>query len=220
MKLTRLGHAAVLLEGEATVLIDPFLTDNPLASVRPEDLPHIDIIVVTHDHFDHFGDTVEIAKKFGSELVAVHEICQKKEVTDSGIKATGMNIGGTYQVRGIGINLTPAIHSVGGSDAAGVVVSINGKNVYHAGDTALFSDMQLIKDLAGPIDIALLPIGGHFTMDVSAAAKAAELLGAEITIPIHYNTWPPIEADPKQLEQIYNGAVAILDPGQSYEIGE
>lgn len=220
MKITRLGHAAVLLEGSKTILIDPFLKDNPLASTKAEGLPPIDVIVVTHDHFDHLGDAINIAKQHGSELVCVHEISTMPEITDSGIKVTGMNIGGTYGIDEVNISLTPAVHSVGTGDAAGAVVVMDGTKVYHAGDTALFGDMALIGEVFGPLDVALLPIGGHFTMDVKAAAKAAALVNARVTVPIHYDTWPPIAADPSELKEAYSGEVIILDPGQSHEIGQ
>lgn len=220
MKITRLGHAAVLIEGSKNVLIDPFITDNPLASLKVEDLPKIDFILITHDHFDHFGDTVAIAKKDGATLVGIHEVSVRKDVVDAGIKAVGANIGGTYTQDGVSFSLVPAIHSADNGSPCGFVVNIDGSTIYHAGDTFVFSDMSLIPKLFGALDVALLPIGGHYTMDEKAASLAVEYLKPKVTIPIHYNTWPPINADTKVFSGLADDHtdVQILDPGQTYEL--
>ena len=213
MKITWIGHAAVLLQGSKTIIIDPFLTENPSASMKIDDLPHIDVVIATHDHFDHFGDVVVVAKKFDAPLIAAFETTQLPAASESGIATVGMNIGGTYRgIEGLEISLTPAVHT---GNPTGVVVKMDGKTVYHAGDTALFSDMKLIPELFGELDLAMLPIGGHFTMDTKAANRAIELLQPKAVLPIHYNTWPPIAADPAEL---HGTEIITAQPGDSFEL--
>src|SRR5204862_4325478 len=156
MKITRLGHAAVLLEGTKTIIVDPFLLENPSATIKPEGLPHIDFVLVTHDHFDHIGQAIEITKKNNATLVAIHELATSSQVTESGITAVGMNIGGTYSHQGITMSMTQAIHSAASGNPCGFVISMDGKIIYHAGDTAFFSDMSLIPKFFGQITVALL----------------------------------------------------------------
>lgn len=220
MKITRLGHAAVLLEGSKTVLIDPFITDNPLASVTIDQIPKVDFILITHDHFDHFGDTIAIAKRDQATLVGIHEVSVRSDVVEAKITAVGANIGGTYTQDGVSFSLTPAVHSADNGSPCGFVVSMDDKKVYHSGDTSVFSDMKLIPKLFGHINVALLPIGGHYTMDERGAALATEYLKPDIIIPIHYNTWPPIAADTGLFTKLCESHtdVKILDPGQSYEL--
>ncbi len=220
MKITRLGHAATLIEGSKTIVIDPFITNNPLASVTLEQLPKIDVILITHDHFDHFGDAIAIATRDQATLVAIHEVSVRKDVTDAKINAVGANIGGTYTQDGISYSLTPAIHSADNGSPCGFVVSIDGKKIYHSGDTFVFTDMKLIPKLFGHLDVALVPIGGHYTMDEKSASLAVEYLKPHVTIPIHYNTWPPIEADTSDFTHLVgeHSRVKVLDPGQSYEL--
>lgn len=219
MKITLLGHAAVLIEGSKTILIDPFLTNNPLASVTVEQLPKIDIVLVTHDHFDHFGDTPQILKRDDAILFAVHEVTIREDVASNTDKAVGANIGGTYEVDGVSLTLTPAIHSADNGVPSGYVIKIDGKTIYHSGDTALFGDMKLIPHLWGDIDLALVPIGGHYTMDVPAAVEAISTLKPKQVVPIHYNTWPPIEADTDDfVKRVHGSNVTILDPGQSIDL--
>lgn len=220
MKLTRLGHACVLIEGSKTIIIDPFLTNNPAASTTLDTLSKVDIVLVTHDHFDHFGDAVAIAKRDNATLVVLHELTTLDAVTEAGIEAVGMNIGGTYKIDDVAISLTPAMHSAEHGYPTGYVVKMDGKTIYHAGDTALFGDMALIPQLHGPLDVAFLPIGGHYTMDVLGAALALGLLKPMVTIPIHYNTWPLIQADPDELVTRRGSCqVVVLEPGESHELG-
>jgi L-ascorbate metabolism protein UlaG (beta-lactamase superfamily) len=218
MKLTWLGHSCVQLSGTKKVIIDPFIGEGAEITVD------CDIIAVTHGHGDHMGDTVRLKKK----TVAINEIA--KYLTKKGVPAEGMNIGGTIDVEGVRFTMTQAIHSswieeggigCNGGAAAGFVITMDGKKVYHAGDTALFSDMKMIGDLYQP-DVALLPIGGRFTMGPDEAMMAAQYIGAPIVIPIHYNTWPKITQDPAKfrfaIERTTDLKVAILKPGETMAI--
>jgi len=181
MRLTWLGHACFSLVGSRKILIDPFIPEGSL----PEEP---DIVAVTHAHADHMGITVQLGKK----TVAVNEVA--KYLKTKGIPVEAMNIGGSITVDGVRFTMTPALHSswledegMGyyGGVAAGFVITMDGTTVYHAGDTALFSDMQLIRDLYRP-DVALLPVGGRFTMGPEEAMIAARYTGARLVIPMHY----------------------------------
>lgn len=220
MKITRLGHANVLLEGSKNIIIDPFFTGNPTAARRIDEIPKLDLVLVTHDHDDHFGQAIELAKRDNATLIAIHEVTLRDDVANSGIQAVGMNIGGTYALDGVTVSMAPAVHSALHGNSASFVVHMDDKTVYHAGDTALFNDMQLIPQLFGALDVALLPIGGHFTMDEPAAAAAVALLKLRAVIPIHYNTWPLIQADTEKFTELCKGRtkVVILEPGQSYQV--
>lgn len=218
MKITRIGHACVLIEGTKNVLIDPFVTGNPAAKLSLEQIPKLDYILTTHDHDDHFGpDGINLAKRDSATLISIFDIAQRDDVQQSGIETVGMNIGGTFNQDDFSVSLTPAVHSSKNGSPVGLVVKMDDKAIYHAGDTALFSDMRLIPELFGELDVALLPIGGHFTMDEKAAARAVEILQPKLTIPIHYNTWPPIKADTDKFVQLCQGSkVQIVEPGQSF----
>jgi L-ascorbate metabolism protein UlaG (beta-lactamase superfamily) len=217
MKLTWFGHSCVLLEGYKNILIDPFVPSGNL-TVQP------DIVAVTHAHADHMGMTVQLKAK----TVAINEIA--KYLSRHGIPAEPMNIGGTITVDGIRFTMTPALHSSWledegpgfyGGVAAGYVIELDGVRVYHAGDTGLFSDMQLIRDLYRP-DVALLPVGGRYTMGPEEAMLAAQFIGAKVVIPIHYNTFPYIEQDlgpfRHAIERTTSIRVEIIAPGASMEL--
>ncbi|RPI40586.1 MAG: metal-dependent hydrolase [Methanoregulaceae archaeon] len=218
MQLTWLGHSCVLLTGSRKILIDPFIEGGSVAGTE------VDIVAITHGHDDHMGEAVALNKK----TVAITEIA--KYLRKKGIAAEGMNIGGTMSVDGVSFTMTPAFHSssieeagpgFSGGTAAGFVIGMDGVRVYHAGDTGLFSDMKLIGELYHP-DVALLPIGGRFTMGVAEAMMAANFIGAKTVIPIHYNTWDKIAADPlalkKAVERTTDIRVNILRPGGTMEI--
>ncbi len=224
MRITWLGHAAFLLEGSKKVIIDPFITGNPMAPVRPEDID-VDYILVTHGHGDHVGDAVEISKRCNAPIICIYELSVL--LGKKGAETIGMNIGGTARFEGLEVTMVKAVHSadvvgeeiVSAGDPAGFVVRMDGVNVYHAGDTDVFMDMQLIGELYKP-KVALLPIGDFYTMGIEGALKAIELIKPEIVIPMHYNTFPPIRQDvemfKKRAEKL--AKVVVLKPGESFEI--
>lgn len=226
MKVTWLGHSAFLIEGKDRILIDPYLTGNPTASTSADKLD-ADIICVTHGHGDHLGDTVDIARKTGAVVACILELGIWLE--KCGVKSVGFNLGGPATIRNTKITLVPAFHSssigapgleFSAAMAVGVVVD-SGKVVYHAGDTCVFSDMKLIADLYKP-ELALLPIGGYFTMDPEQAAMATKLLRPKKVVPMHYNTWDQIKQDPKAFEKLVKkeskAKVVIMKPGESMEV--
>jgi len=218
MKITWLGHSALKIEGSKTVFIDPFLTGNPKASLRVQDITRADVVVVSHDHGDHLGDSYAICRKTGATLVALHEIAL--DAGENQVKAEGMGIGGTRNVCGVDVSLVPAFHSGGlGGTAAGIVVAMDGRTVYHAGDTGLTLEMQLIGEMYHP-DIAFLPIDGRYNMTPRLAAKAVQLLGVPRAVPIHYDTFPPIQSSPQEFKNLVGAAsaVTVLLPGGSIEL--
>lgn len=215
MQLTWLGHACVLLAGSKKILIDPFIESGSVLWTHP------DLVAVTHGHADHLGETIALGKK----TIAISEIA--RYLKTKGIPSESMNIGGTIVIDGVSFTMTPACHSSGievgdlsyaGGTAAGFIIGMDGLNVYHAGDTALFGDMKLIGELYHP-DVALLPIGGRFTMGVAEAMMAANFIGAKTVIPVHYNTWDKIRADPLMfkgaVERTTDIHVEVLQPGES-----
>lgn len=208
------GHACFQLDdGKYKLLFDPFLTGNPQASINPDDVA-ADYILVTHAHGDHVGDGYDILERTGATAICIPEVT---DFVGENVKAIGMNLGGTVKLPFGFVRMVPALHSsgVGGGVACGYVVGIGGKVVYFAGDTALFSDMKLIGE-RDKIDYAVLPIGGHYTMDPVDAAKAVEFLGAANVIPLHYNTWDIIKQDAADFAKLVKGAnVHIVKPGES-----
>jgi L-ascorbate metabolism protein UlaG (beta-lactamase superfamily) len=225
MDIRFLGHASFeLTEGAANVLVDPFLTGNPKAAAEPGELEPTHILL-THGHGDHVGDTEDIAKRTGATVVAVPEITN--ELSGAGVEnVMDPNLGGTVKFDWGWVKLVPAWHTSttpkGASPgvAAGLLIGIGGKTVYHLGDTALFSDMELIAHRGNPIDVALVPIGGHYTMDRLDAVVACEFIGAGTVIPCHYDTFPPIETDVEafkaDVESQTSSEVVILQPGETF----
>ncbi len=224
MKLKWLGHSCFIVEGNDRIIIDPFITGNPLATVKAEEID-VDIVAITHGHGDHLGDGIEIAKRSNATMVAIHEIAQY--AASKGVRAEGINMGGGVKIKDTEIIMTPAWHSSGLDETnfaistcpAGLIIK-SGKTVYHAGDTCLFYDMKLIGELYKP-DVALLPIGGRYTMDARQAAMAAEWVKAQIAIPMHYNTFDVIKESPekfKELAEEKGVKVIILEPGEEVDI--
>jgi len=226
MKVSYHGHSVVKIEANGkTILIDPFISGNGLTDLKVNDIKP-DVIILTHGHGDHVGDTVELAKNNDSLVIANFEL--STYLSWQGVKTHGMHIGGAYEFDFGKVKLTPAFHGSGYVTEdkqiiylgmpAGVLVTIDGKTIYHAGDTGLFSDMKLIGD-RHPIDLAFLPIGDNFTMGPEDAAYAAGLLGAKQVVPIHFNTFPPIKQDPnKFVDMLPSGVGKVLEVGESIEI--
>ncbi len=217
MEITWLGHSGIRLKGSKTVYIDPFLTDNPVASTNPDEIREADVVVVTHYHSDHLGDSFAICKKTGAILVGIHEIAVEAEA--EGIPAEGMNIGGTVEAKGVKVHMVQALHSAEKGAPTGVVIEMDGKTIYHAGDTGLTYDMKLIAEFFKP-DLSFLPIGDRYTMGIPSAAKAVEFIQTKKVIPIHYNTFPIVSADPEEFKKRVadKAEVIILKPGESYTL--
>jgi L-ascorbate metabolism protein UlaG (beta-lactamase superfamily) len=222
MEVRFLGHACFeLADGDATVLIDPFLTGNPKAAISAEDVAATTILL-THGHADHFGDTVQVAKRTGAPVVAMAEI--GNELAEDGVEAIGGNLGGTFKFDWGWAKLVPAWHSSTTpkgtvNTPAGLLINFQDTIVYHLGDTCVFSDLQLVGK-RNPIDVALMCIGGFYTMDRVEAVDAAELVGAKTVIPCHYNTFPAIETDAEafksDVESATQSNVVVLEPGESH----
>jgi len=226
VEMTWLGHAAVRLRGVdgSVLLVDPWLEGNPACPEGEQTQDRVDAIYLTHGHFDHFGSTPALAAAHGAPVHAIHEITVYLE--GIGVEGSvGLNFGGTVEgPGGVQASFVPAVHSSGISGDAGIVDGGSpggwvlsfpeGPTIYHAGDTFVFGDMALIRELFAP-DIALLPIGGHYTMDPRQAARAAGLLGVSAVVPIHYGTFPILAGTPEQLAEHAAGAfeVVALEPG-------
>jgi L-ascorbate metabolism protein UlaG (beta-lactamase superfamily) len=226
VKLTYHGHSAWEVAGkEHRVIIDPFLTGNALADVGADSFEKLDAILITHGHGDHLGDAAAIAKKTNALIVSNNEIAIYYQ--NQSLNAHPLHIGGGRQFPFGHVKLTIAHHGSTGpkgealGNPAGIVLTIDGRKIYHAGDTGLFLDMKLIGEMYGPLDAALLPIGDNFTMGIDDAVKAVEFLEAKVNIPMHYKTFPPIDVDPNEFisKVEATGAKAVLvNPGESYTI--
>ena len=225
MKITWLSHSCFQLDESMTILVDPYLRDNPAAPTPGTDLEP-EIIAVTHGHRDHIGDAEVIAERTGSQVLAVAEVA--RYLAGRGVRSEGMNIGGSFRAGDVLFTMTPAVHSsditltdppTPGGEAAGFVIE-DDIRVYHAGDTALFSDMRLIGDLYRP-EVALLPIGGRYTMGPREATIATSWIRPQLAVPMHYNTWPRIRQDPAEFrdlaETLCDSEVVIMEAGDALE---
>jgi len=222
LKVTYLGHAAFQIEAAGlNALIDPFISYSPLAPKKVEDYTNVNYILVTHGHGDHLGDTVRLAKTNSATVIANAEICGY--LTKKGVTCHAMHIGGSYRFSFGKVKLTPALHGsaiesdetlIEGGNPCGFLLNIEGHKIYHAGDTGLTKDMELLAE--EQVDLALLPIGGNFTMDVQDAARAVRMIQPHKVIPMHYNTFPVIQADPLEFVSLVDGAaqVIVLKPGE------
>lgn len=225
MKLIYLGHSAVMIEdGNFKGIIDPFISGNPLVEVNSEELLNITHIFVTHGHSDHIGDTIDIARQTGALIIANHEI--SAYFSKFNLRTHSMHIGGRTKFEFGTVKMANAIHGSGisengnmiyGGNPCGFVIEINGKKIYHAGDTGLTLDMKLLED--EQIDVAFLPIGGNFTMDLEDAVKAVDFIKAKKVVPIHYNTFGLIMANPQEYKnKVKTSEVVILNINQGMNI--
>jgi len=230
-KITWLSHAGFIInspEGK-TIVIDPWIKDNPLCPIKLEDIKEADIVLVTHDHFDHMGNAVDIVKNTGATIVVAPETAGKLQ-SEMGLSADnivfggyGMNIGGSAEIKGITITMTQALHSSETAAPTGFIIKLeDGKTIYHAGDTGIFESMRLLGELYN-IDLALVPIGSVFVMDPYQAAHSLRLLKPKKAIPMHYKTFPIIEQDASRFVELAKQIapeveVIVLEPGQSYTL--
>ncbi|ASS92150.1 metal-dependent hydrolase [Aeribacillus pallidus] len=226
MKVSFHGHSIVQIETNGkNIIIDPFINGNGQTDLKVEDVK-ADVILLTHGHNDHVGDTVEIAKRNDSLVVAIAELATY--LSWKGIKTHGMSIGGAYVFEFGKVKLTQAFHGSSYTEdnqnivytgmPAGILLTAEDKTIYHAGDTALFSDMKLIGE-RNEIDLAFLPIGDNYTMGPEDALTAAEWIRAKKVVPIHYNTFPVIQQNPEDfVSKLPDGVGLLLKPGETIEL--
>ena len=220
-RITWLGHAAFKIEiADRTVLIDPWLDENPTSPVKASEVSKADVVYVTHDHGDHLGEAFVICKKTNAAFVAAAELAS--EARQEGVKnVCGMNIGGSAEFNGVKLSMVQAFHTAGKAAPTGVMVEGAGKTVYHAGDTGIFGDMQFIGEFYRP-DVALIPIGGYYTMDARQAAEAVKLIKPKAVIPMHYKTFPVLAQSADEFvrdvkEKMPKVEVVVLKPGEAYQ---
>ena len=213
------GHSTFSLKNaKYRLLFDPFFSCNPMATIKADVVP-CNRLFVSHGHGDHIIDAAAIAERTKSTVIGTPEVLEACKTSNG----HGMNIGGTAEMDFGTVYMTPALHSSGvpGGLACGFVIKIGGKTIYYSGDTALFSDMKLIAERFD-IDMAILPIGGNYTMDIYDAAKAVEWLKPKHVMPVHYNTWPVIKADPEKFKELVESKtdtkVDILKPDESFDL--
>ena len=221
-RITWLGHSAFKIEvAEKIVLVDPWLNGNPAASVKASEITKADIVYVTHDHHDHLGDAFDICKRTGATFVAILDLARYAE--ENGIKnIEGLNIGGSIETKGLKLTVVQATHTASRGVPTGVIIEGEGKAIYHAGDTGLFGDMRLIGELYR-LDVAMIPMGGYYTMDAKEAIEAVKLLNPRVVIPMHYGTFPVLAKSADEFarsvrEKTPKVKVVVLSPGESYQL--
>jgi L-ascorbate metabolism protein UlaG (beta-lactamase superfamily) len=213
MKVTYLGHASFKIEcGERVVLIDPWLS-GPTSPLKVENVENVDIVLVTHDHGDHgYGEAIEICRKTGAYFVAINELgLQAKSEGVENVHT--LNIGGSVAIDDITVTLVHAFHSCGKGAPTGFIVKFPCGTVYHPGDTGIFSDMQLFGEMYR-VDLFFAPCGDYYTQGIDQAVKSVKLVQPRAVIPMHYNTFPVIEQDPREFDRL----VAKMAPGVRVEI--
>lgn len=206
MKLRYFSHSAFQLTTESgiKILIDPFLDNNPTSPVKSDDV-NADFIILSHAHNDHLGDAIKIAKRSKLIFICVNEL--GNYLMSKGFETHNMHIGGGFNFDFGRVKFTIAHHGsqtpegTYAGEPAGIIIQADGKTIYHTGDTGLFLDMKLIGEVNGPVDYMLLPIGDNFTMNITDAVKAAELVRPKVAIPMHYNTFPVIQVDPLEFKK-------------------
>ncbi|MHA1951957.1 MAG: metal-dependent hydrolase [Candidatus Thorarchaeota archaeon] len=223
MKVTYLGHASFKIEEDGKIVyVDPWLT-GPTSPITIDDVDEADIVLVTHDHTDHgYVEGREICKKTGAVFVALNELANK--AGDEGVENIHtLNIGGSASIGGIVVTLVQAFHSAGVGAPTGFIVRFPSSSFYHPGDTGVFASMELFAELYSPLDLFLSPIGSYFTMDIHQAALATKLLKPRNVIPMHYDTFPVVQANPEKFKALVSERspetkVIIIKPGESTEI--
>ena len=223
------GHAAFCVTSSTgkKVLFDPWIVDNPTCSIKLQDVGTADIILISHDHFDHVGNSVEISESTGAVVCVAPETANrlKEEMglppENVVLYGGGMNVGGSVDIDGITVVMTQAFHSSASAEAYGYIVKLeDGTTIYHAGDTGIFSSMGLLGEIYG-IDVALLPIGSCYTMDPVQAAAATKLIKPKVVIPMHFGSFPILEPDATRFAQLVKEQspqveVVVLKPGEEY----
>ncbi|MGC8939008.1 MAG: metal-dependent hydrolase [Candidatus Bathyarchaeia archaeon] len=220
-KITWFGHAAFKIEvANKVVLVDPWINGNPTSPIKASEITRADVVYVTHNHGDHIGDAVDICKRTNAFFVATFELATYAE--NEGVKnVAGLNIGGRTEIKGVQLQIVQAFHTASKGAPTGVVIEGEGKRVYHAGDTGIFGDMKIIGELYKP-DLALIPIGGYYTMGALEAAEAVRLIKPKAVIPMHYKTFPVLAQSADEFaklveEKAHGVKVVVLKPGESYQ---